>query len=147
MFQEQLLRYKNIKLYLARFTARVEGIKSFYKIGVTSKYDAAERFLDEEYNLWDIKIMTTAYGPTREVLEAEDELKLKYKKNLWLDQKIKGVTEIFVPRDKQDIQDIIEYIKNKRITWYDRRANEASEIEKLKKENEELKKQLAHLER
>ena len=147
MFQEQLLRYKNIKLYLARFTARVEGVKSFYKIGVTSKYDAAERFLDEEYNLWDIKIMTTAYGPTREVLEAEDELKLKYKKNLWLDQKIKGVTEIFVPNDYQEIRDIIEYVKQKRISWFQARQHENSEIEILKRENEDLKKQLAHLDR
>jgi len=147
MFQEQLLRYKNIKLYLARFTSKTDDVKSFYKIGVTGKYDAAHRFLDEEYNLWDIKIMTTAYGPTREVLAAEEELKLRYPKNLWLDQKIKGVTEIFVPKDYQDIQDIIEYIKVKRIEWYQRREQEASEIVKLKKEVEDLRKQLAHLDR
>jgi len=147
MFQEQLLRYKNIKLYLARFTSKTEDVKSFYKIGVTGKYDAAHRFLNEEYNLWDIKIMTTAYGPTREVLEAEEELKRMYPKNLWLDQKIKGVTEIFVPNDYQEIRDIIEYVKQKRIGWYQARLNEASEIEKLKKENKELRKQLAHLER
>jgi len=147
MFQEQLLRYKNIKLYLARFTSRVEGVESFYKIGVTGKYDAAERFLDEEYNLWDVKIMTTAYGPTMMVLEAEEELKLRYPKNIWIDQKIKGVTEIFVPKDYQEIRDIIEYIKVKRISWYQDRRDEESEIVKLKKENQELKKQLAHLDR
>ena len=123
MFQEQLLKYKNIKIYLAWFRAKTPEVKSFYKIGVTSNYDAADRFRDDEYNLWDVKIMTTAYGPTREILAAEDELKLKYPKNLWIDQKIKGVTEIFVPRTETELQEIIGYIKVKRVAWYEERNN------------------------
>ena len=123
MFQEQLLKYNNIKLYLAWFKSKTPGIKSFYKIGVTSNYDAADRFRSEEYSLWDVKIMTTAYGPTLEVLAAEEELKLKYPKNLWIDQKIKGVTEIFIPRTETELQEIIDFIKLKRQTWYAERNN------------------------
>jgi hypothetical protein len=123
MLQEQLLKYKNIKIYLARFRAKTQEVKSFYKIGVTSNYDAADRFRDEEYNPWEVKIMTTAYGPTLEVLAAEDELKVKYPKNLWIDQKIKGVTEIFVPRTETELQEIFDYIKVKRIAWFTERNN------------------------
>ena len=96
MFQEQLLKFKNIKLYFVHFIPKSDNVKEFYKIGVTSKYNAADRFLDEEYSLWNVKVITTAYGPTLEVLAAEDELKLKYPKHLYIEQTIKGVTEIFI---------------------------------------------------
>jgi shikimate kinase len=129
--QEQLLKFKNIKLYLARFTPKTEDnlhlpsseVKTFYKIGVTSKFDAAERFTDEEYALWDVKIMTTAYGPTLKVLEEETKLLKKHPKNLWIDQKIKGVTEIFTPHSKQEINDLIKHITRKRKEWYAERHN------------------------
>lgn len=123
MFQEQLLKYKNIKLYLARFIPKNDEVKEFYKIGVTSKYDALERFASEEYNPWTVKIMTTAYGPTLEVLAAEDELKKKYPKNLWINQKIKGVTEIFMPESYDTIQEIFTYMKEKGNLWYSKRKN------------------------
>jgi len=118
MLQEQLLGFKNIKLYFVRFIPKDDTVKEFYKFGVTSKYDALERFKSDEYLPWTIKVMTTAYGPTLEVLAAEDELKKKYPKNLWIDQKIKGVTEIFIPESYKEVQDIFSYFKEKGNLWY-----------------------------
>ena len=124
MFQEQLLKFKNIKLYFVHFIPKSDNVKEFYKIGVTSKYDVADRFIDEEYLHWNIKVITTAYGPTLEVLAAEDELKLKYPKNLYIEQKIKGVTEIFMPIDHQEYEDVYNYVKEKSDLWYKQRNPE-----------------------
>ena len=118
MFQEQLLKFKNIKLYLVHFIPKDKSVKEFYKTGVTSKYDALERFRNQEYFPWNIEVMKTAYGPTLEVLKAENDLKLKYPKNLYIKQKIKGVTEIFMPESYQTISDIIHFITEKGNEWY-----------------------------
>jgi len=123
--QEQLLKYKNIKAYLVRFINKETG-ERFFKFGVTGKYDAAERFTDEEYYPWYIKIMTTAYGPTLEVLELEQEMLRKYPKNFYLHEKIKGVTEIFkVEREKENkmVDEVKTYFAKKGTEWYTQRQH------------------------
>ena len=123
--QEQLLKYKNIKAYLVRFINKETG-EMFFKFGVTGKYDAAERFTDEEYYPWYIKIMTTAYGPTLEVLELEQEMLRKYPKNFYLHEKIKGVTEIFkVEREKENkmVDEVKTYFAKKGTEWYTQRQH------------------------
>ena len=121
--QEQLLKYKNIKAYLARFINKETG-ERFFKFGVTGKYDAAERFTNEEYLPWDIKIMTTAYGPTLEVLELEQEMLRKYPKNFYLHEKIKGVREIFkIERIEENkmVGEVKAYFAKKGTEWYNKR--------------------------
>jgi hypothetical protein len=121
--QEQLLKYKNIKAYLARFINKETG-ERFFKFGVTGKYDAAERFTDKEYLPWDIKIMTTAYGPTLEILELEQEMLRKYPKNFYLHEKIKGVREIFkVERVEENkmVGEVKAYFTKKGTEWYNKR--------------------------
>ena len=123
--QEQLLKYKNIKAYLARFINKETG-ERFFKFGVTGKYDAAKRFTDKEYDLWDIKIMTTAYGPTLEVLELEQEMLRKYPKNFYLHEKIKGVTEIFkVERldENKMVDEVRVHFTKKGTEWYTQRQH------------------------
>lgn len=119
--QEQLLKHKNIKLYFVHFLPKTPEHKEFYKIGVTSNYDALDRFTGEEYNPWTIRVMTAAWGPTEEVLKEEHKLHAQYPKNLWINEKIKGVTEIFMPKDKNEVREIIDYILAKRSEWYHNR--------------------------
>jgi hypothetical protein len=126
--QEQLLKYKNIKAYLVRFINKETG-ERFFKFGVTGKYDAAERFTDEEYNLWDIKVMTTVYGPTLEILELEQEMLQRYPKNFYLHEKIKGVTEIFkVERvdENKMVGEVKAYFAKKGTAWYSARKGLAT---------------------
>jgi len=128
--QEQLLKYKNIKVYLARFINKITR-ERFFKFGVTGKYDAAKRFTDKEYDLWDIKIMATAYGPTLEVLELEQELLHQYPKNFYLPEKIKGVREIFkieAELEHATVNKIITFMKERGNIWYDQRKILASHI-------------------
>jgi hypothetical protein len=70
--------------------------------------------------------MTSAYGPEGEVLKAEQELLKKYPKNIYIEERISGVTEIFVPKDQKEIQDIFAYFINKRNEWYEKRKAIAS---------------------
>jgi len=97
------------KVYLAEFTNKETG-DVFQKFGVTSSYDAAERFKSEEYNLWDVRILATAYGTKEQVEELERHFHKKYPKNFWLKEKIRGVTEI-VKLSKQDRYNAIQEMR------------------------------------
>tara|TARA_Y100000310_G_scaffold345698_1_gene468474 strand:+ start:7653 stop:8009 length:357 start_codon:yes stop_codon:yes gene_type:complete len=85
----------NRKLYLARFIRRKDGF-TFYKIGQCWQYDASERFLFEnkQYNEFNIKIMTSAWGPADKVEEWEEKFLRIKKKDFWLPGKFSGITEI-----------------------------------------------------
>lgn len=98
----------NGKVYLARFTNKETGEVDFYKFGHTRNYDAAERFKvePEQYRAWDIKIMKTVYGPIDEMKGIEEAFKALYPKNLFIEQKISGVTEI-VKLTKDQVDHII----------------------------------------
>lgn len=84
---------KKGKVYLAEFSNKETG-EVFQKFGVTSSYDAADRFRYPEYDKWDIRILSTAYGTKEEVEDLERQFHKKYPKNFYLKEKIKGVTEI-----------------------------------------------------
>lgn len=116
---------KNGKVYFARFTDK-ETKQVFYKFGHTRNYDAMDRFTyePEQYAKWDIKIMCTVYGPIGEMIGIEEALKAIYPKNLWLNEKISGVTEI-VKFDKQEqVKHIIESFKRMSIRYYQMREKE-----------------------
>ena len=86
----------NGKMYFARFTNKATGEVDFYKFGYTSSYDAMDRFTydPEQYAKWDIKIMKTIFGPLEEMKGIEEAFKVFYPKNLWIEEKVSGVTEI-----------------------------------------------------
>lgn len=113
---------RNIKLYFARFIPKKAGAGEFYKFGHTHHYDFMKRFKEEKYKDWYVSPMTSAYGPEDEVLKAEQELLKKYPKNIYIEEKIVGVTEIFVPKDQREIQEIFRYFETKRKMWHSLRS-------------------------
>lgn len=115
----------NGKVYFARFTNKVTK-QVFYKFGHTRSYDAMDRFTyePEQYEKWDIKIMTTVYGPLDEMKGIEEALKAVYPKNLWLDENISGVTEIVKFDDHKDVKHIIESFKRLSTRYYQKRERE-----------------------
>ena len=106
----------NIKLYLVRFTDKGTS-DTFYKMGITSRYDVLERFDSDQYNNWDIKVMSSAYGPREEVERAEKVLLELYPKNLWIEQKISGVTEI-ARMSRQEFTECMALVKDYSAKWY-----------------------------
>lgn len=110
---------QNIKLYLVKFTDK-SNKQYFYKFGITHNYDVLKRFEDPEYDPWDVTVMVSAYGPRSLVETAEKNLLEKYPKNLWIEQKISGVTEIVVLSKRQLMEAILE-IKTYGNEWYEQR--------------------------
>ncbi len=112
-------RYKRgAKVYLAEFTDKRDN-SSFLKIGYTGYKDAADRFRYDpgQYSNWDIRILCTAYHPSKTTIEEkEEELKKKYPKNFWLEEKIDGVTEI-VKLDKATRYNVIQEIRHLNEEW------------------------------
>lgn len=116
---------KNGKVYFARFTDK-KTKQVFYKFGHTRSYDAMDRFTyePEQYAKWDIKIMCTVYGPLEEMIGIEEALKAVFPKNLWLEEKISGVTEIVKFDAPAEVQRIIDAFKRMSNTYYQRRERE-----------------------
>lgn len=112
-------RYKKgAKVYLAEFTNKETG-DSFLKIGYTGYKDAMDRFRyePEQYEKWDIRILSTAFNPSKEVIEqTEEALKKKYPKNFWLPEKIVGVTEI-VKLDRNTRAAAIQEVRTLNEEW------------------------------
>ena len=109
---------KGAKVYLAEFTDKKTG-DSFLKIGYTGYKDAMDRFRyePEQYSKWNIRILSTAYNPSKEVIEqTEDMLKKKYPKNFWLPEKIVGVTEI-VKLDNGTRYQVIQEMRTMNEEW------------------------------
>jgi hypothetical protein len=113
----------NLKLYFARFVPKDNKATEFYKVGYTKHYNFMKRFESDEYKPWYIFPLASAWGPEEEVKKAEKELLKKYPKNLYIEQKIKGVTEIFFPKDSKHVQEVFEYFKDKRSQWFNQRNN------------------------
>jgi len=120
---------KTGKVYLARFTNKSTGKVEFYKFGHTANYDALERFKysPEQYEKWDIKIMKTIYGPLDEMKGIEESFKAFYPKNIWLEEKISGVTEIVV-LNQQQVNTIIEKMSLLSDRYYKKREREKAEL-------------------
>ena len=109
---------KGAKIYLAEFTDKTTG-ESFLKFGYTGYKDAADRFRyePEQYAKWDIRILCTAYNSNKQLIEQiETQLKARYPKNFWLEEKIVGVTEI-VKMDKATRFKAIQEIRTLNEKW------------------------------
>lgn len=115
----------NGKVYFARFTDK-KTKQVFYKFGHTKSYDALDRFKyePEQYSKWDIKIMCTVYGPLDQMIGIEEALKAFYPKNLWLDEKISGVTEIVEFKTHEQVNHIINSFKRLSTRYYQQRERE-----------------------
>jgi len=113
------------KMYLARFTNKETKTVDFYKFGHTSSWDAADRFKHdpEQYSKWEIKIMKTVAGPLDEMKGIEETFKASYPKNLWLEEKISGVTEI-VTLSQQQVNEIIQKMEFLGTKYYQKREKE-----------------------
>jgi hypothetical protein len=111
----------NRKLYMARFTNKDTGF-IFYKIGQCWQYDADERFLyeNDQYEEYNIKIMTSAWGPANEVDEWEERFLNIKKKDFWLPGKFSGITEIR-QFDTSELNYLFEQFKKLSSKWYDMR--------------------------
>lgn len=125
----------NGKMYFARFTNKENG-EVFYKFGHTSSYDAMDRFTysPEQYAKWDIKIMKTVFGPLEEMKGIEETFKVFYPKNLWIEEKISGVTEI-CRLTQQDVNRIIERMANLNTKYYQKRELEKARATKAMLDN------------
>ena len=121
---------RNRKLYLARFTQKKKYCYCrkrpivFYKIGQCWQYDANERFLfdADQYEQFDIKIMTSAWGPADKVDEWEQRLLRIREKDFWLPEMFSGITEC-----RQFTQSDLTYLfaQFKRLSneWYKQRVS------------------------
>ena len=112
--QEQLLHLPDLELYFADFISKITGKSDFRKFGVTGKKTALERFYNKyergQYEDWDINIICNVRLKPRIALEREFNLQKRFPKNLTIEKKIKGVTEIFTGYDEY-IPLIIEYFR------------------------------------
>jgi len=113
------------KMYLARFTNKETKEIDFYKFGHTSSWDAADRFKyePEQYSKWEIKIMKTIAGPLDEMKGIEEAFKAFYPKNLWVEEKISGVTEI-VTLSREQVNEIINKMEVLGTKYYQRRERD-----------------------
>ena len=113
------------KMYLARFTNKETKKVDFYKFGHTSSWDAADRFKHdpEQYSKWDIKIMKTVAGPIEEMRGVEEAFKAFYPKNLWVEEKISGVTEI-VTLNQTQVNEIIQKMEFLGTKYYQKRIKQ-----------------------
>lgn len=112
---------KNAKLYFVRFQDK-QSAEVFYKFGHTYNYDVLLRFHDDRYykdmyNKWHIKVICSAYGPDTLVKQEEEFLLSKYKKDFWIEDKIKGVKEIR-KLTAQQIAETVAYFKCLSNHWY-----------------------------
>ena len=109
------IRSKNGKVYLVEFTHKQTG-EQFLKFGVTSSFDVLDRFKTDDYNLWTIRPLASAYGTKEQVEQAERYFLKKYPKNFWLEEKIRGVTEI-VKLDKPTRMAAIQEVRQLSTQW------------------------------
>lgn len=116
---------KNGKMYFARFTNKDTGEIEFYKFGHTSSYDAMDRFTyePEQYSKWEIKIMKTVYGPLEEMKGVEQAFRVFYPKNIWVEEKISGVTEI-VTLNSAQVDRIIKAMDSLSAYYYNKRMKD-----------------------
>lgn len=84
------------RMYLAEFINNTTG-QVFQKFGHTSAKDAQYRLdrITEHYPQYTARVLASAYHPNVDKCRgAEEAFKALYPKNLWIAEKISGVTEI-----------------------------------------------------
>lgn len=72
---------------------KVQNPKTFYKFGVTPDWDVMDRFKDL-HNTYDVKVLFSVIMPRDKAIQHEQNILDKYQKNVYITEKIKGVTEI-----------------------------------------------------
>lgn len=117
------------KLYLVEMTHRGTN-QRFHKVGWCKSYDVLERFSPatsvaygnppDQYADYDIRVLASAYGSFDQVKQAEQTLKQRYPKNLWIEDSFSGITEI-VWLDPDRRLDVINDIKLYAIRWREQR--------------------------
>jgi hypothetical protein len=112
--QEQLHHLPYVWLYFIEFINKLTGEVEFRKFGVTGKQTTLDRFYNkydrEQYADWDIKVICEVRLKPKKTLTKEFYLQQRFPKNLNIEKKIKGVTEIFTGYDEY-IPLIIEYFE------------------------------------
>ena len=106
--------YNMARTYFAEFR-NIENDKLFYKFGHTSFKDAQQRLNEilKDTTTYKARILVSAYHHNIEKCkEFEEELKVKYPKNFWLEEKLSGVTECLLV-DFKTRQEIIGIIKQR----------------------------------
>lgn len=127
------MKEKSGKMYFARFTNKETKKVDFYKFGHTASYDAMDRFTYDpaQYDKWDIKIMKTVYGPLDQMKGIEETFKAFYPKNIWIEEKISGVTET-VMLERAEVDRIIDRMTRLNTIYYQQREREkAREIKQM----------------
>jgi len=89
--------------------------KVFYKFGVTSKYNVQDRFKDIE-NDYDVTVLFSHYLPENKAIQQEQNYLDRFKKGMWLDDKIKGVTETRY-FDEETKKLVLRELYKKRSEW------------------------------
>jgi hypothetical protein len=112
--QEQLHPLPYVWLYFVEFINKLTGKVEFRKFGVTGKPTTLDRFYNkyerEQYADWDIRVICEVRLKPKTALTKEFYLQQRFPKNLIIEKKIKGVTEIFTGYDEY-IPLIIEYFE------------------------------------
>jgi hypothetical protein len=112
--QEQLHHLPYVLLYFVEFINKLTGKVEFRKFGVTGKKATLDRFYNkyerEQYSDWDIRVICEVKLDPIIALTKEYYLQKRFPKNLIIEKKIKGVTEIFTGYDEY-IPLIIEYFE------------------------------------
>jgi hypothetical protein len=115
-------------VYLVDFINRETKAVDFQKFGHTRFVDVADRFKVEpdQYAKWEIRILAKAHNNDIEKVKgAEEAFHSVFPKNLWIEEKIGGVTEI-VEMDGKTRYNAIQCV---------RRLNEKWKKEKSRYEN------------
>lgn len=106
-------------LYFVAFYDNPDSpVPQFYKFGQCAEEDARLRFKHEpeQYKKWKIKVIACARGTQSQVDSAERVLMSKFPKNLFVNQKFSGITEI-VKLNKTDEQRVLNAFKKINRAW------------------------------
>jgi hypothetical protein len=91
-------KFNNVKLYLAEITFK-DTKEVFHKFGVTSKMDAALRFVPSEYqpnfNMFEqpVRVLASAILPVKKAFEWEKYFQDIYPKNIHIKEYFNGISE------------------------------------------------------
>jgi len=111
------------KVYLVEFKDKQTSEVVFHKFGHTHHFDAMRRFEYPEYDKWDIRVLKSVYGPENDVIVIEETLKALFPKNLYIEEKISGVTEI-VLLTQIEINKIIKAMAKLSRQYHEKRNND-----------------------
>lgn len=95
---DKFTKFNNVKLYLVEITFK-DSREVFHKFGVTSKMDAALRFVPTEYqpnfNMFEqpVRVLASAILPVKKAFEWEKYFQDMYPKNIHIKEYFNGISE------------------------------------------------------